>query len=154
MQRTDANAIALQAIRSILGAAHDLTFSLDDGTEVVVKAEQLPDTGWPDSSLEGLDPERDGAWPPRIRLHHRWPTGELRLETYCYWWKSQDSYRHMVGITVRLEGRVAEIAWITFGVAVRGTADGERATILATLSFSRHKPHETPAAWAAWRGAV
>ena len=154
MHRADANPIALRAIRSILKAAHDCTVPLGDGAEATVTVESLPGATWPEGGLEGLDPTQDGPWPPTVRLHYKWPGGEARLRMLCYWWKTRDSYRHLVGVSINLEDRVAEIAWITFALAVRRGADGDEVGIFATLGFNRHAETESRQQWDAWRRSV
>lgn len=153
MSRADANQIALRAVRSILEAAHDCTVPLGEH-RATVTAELLPGTGWPEGGLEGLDPERDGAWPPTVELHYRWPGGEGHLRAVCYWWKTLNSYRHMVGISVRSPERSAEVVWITFGVPLQHAVDGQRASIGATLGFNRHADQESLATWSAWRAGI
>ena len=154
MKRSDANAIALRAIRSLLGAAHDFSFCLSDGREVSVTCSPRPAVAWPDGGLEGLDAEVDGDPPEAVGLHYRWDGGELRMATQCEWWRSQDSYRHLLGVAMRVDGRTAEVGWITFALAIHATADGERARILATLGFNRHKPEESVDSWDGWRRSL
>lgn len=154
MERTDANPIALRALQALVAAAHDTSVPLGDGAEATVTATPLPEPPWP-RDLDGLDPDKDGPWPRSVRLRYRWAGGgDLRLEVRPAWWQTQDSYRHALGLSVVVEGRDAEVAWITVAVPIRRVGDGDAAAVLATLGFSRHKPAESNETWAAWRRSV
>lgn len=153
MKRTDANPVALRAVRAILLASHDLSFTLADGTAVRATSSSIPPTGWP-AEVEGLSEERDGPWPPEVRVHYDWGTGSADVRVCCDWWRTRDRVRHLVGIKIWLDNRVAEVVWSTFGTPLLSATSPGRARVLATLGFTRAKDQEDAAHWNAWRDAV
>lgn len=141
------NPIALRALREILNAAHDLTFEFDN-QRVEVSAEKV-DGVWP-RPLDGLDAAKDGPWPPEVRIKARWAGGSAGLRLRAFWWQTDDSYRHLLGLSVLPSVGKPEITWITFGKPVRDalTKRGVEAKVFADISFKLHtKVGETREEW-------
>ncbi|MCK6513712.1 MoxR family ATPase [Myxococcota bacterium] len=141
------NPIALRAIREILSAAHDLAFEFD-GQRVEVSAER-EDGVWP-RPLDGLDEGTDGPWPPEVRIKARWERGSAELRLRAFWWQTDDSVRHLVGLSVLPSVGKPEITWITFGKPVRDALakGGAEAKVFADISFKLHpKVGETREEW-------
>lgn len=153
MDRIEANPIALRAVRAVLAAAHDTSFTLSSGTRVDVSVEVVAQEVWP-AELEGLDPAEDGAWPPEVRLRYRWDGGEARVRAACDWWKTRDDYRHLVGIGLRSEGRSVELVWTTFGVPIARATGEQPVHIPGALRLKRATDRESRAQWDAWRRAL
>ncbi len=140
MPRDDVNAIGLRAVRHILDAQHDFIHELA-GREVSITASPQPAAAWP-RELDGLDESVDAPWPTPVDVTVAWEDGKVDLVLSCAYWRTQDRYRHMVGLRVALASPARELLWVTVARYVE-LADGEPvATPLAAVPISRRGKDE------------
>lgn len=135
-ERTDANRIALHAVRSILNAAEPLKLTVE-GTPVDVQVERLPAAPWPPYRLEGLDEATDGPLPRSVRASCSWDGGSAVLLVGADWWRTKGRYRHLVGLRAAVGATGQEIMWTTVALPIRDSRDGE--TVPVPTSFSPFK---------------
>jgi len=131
--RTDANRIALRAIKAVLDAAAPLNITVE-GVPVEVHVERLPSARWPARGLEGLDERVDGPLPSAVHAYCKWPGGRTELLLSAAWWPRGSSYRDLMGIRTTVAATGQEIGWITVALRIRAHADGETAQVTAAFA--------------------
>jgi hypothetical protein len=125
VQRTDANSIALRAVRSVLDAALDFEADIG-GKHVAVVATRQPAAAWP-RPLRGLDEEADGPWPSPVEVRAEWSGGSTRLVASCSAWNPGYKQGDFVGLMVAIADSARELVWITVPTVILGREDGDLA---------------------------
>ncbi len=137
--RSDANKIALRALRSMLDAAKPFEVEVAGKKVNCAVARRAPES-WPDRELAGLDRAVDGpTWPGAVDVECNWPAGRTTLRVLVSHWRSTGRYRHQVGVRVRFADRRRTLLWITVPVAVGDAADGTSAKVRASVSTFQRK---------------
>lgn len=78
----EANRTALQVIRKILAAAHPFELTVgDEPVSVTVTGQEAQP--WP-VAIDGLDPERDGPWPPEVHVRCDWQGGQVSFALVAF----------------------------------------------------------------------
>jgi MoxR-like ATPase len=139
--RTDANSIALGALRSILDAAGPLQLVVE-GTAIDVQVERLPAAAWPPRGLEGLDEAADGPLPRAVRVKCVWPGGSTDLLLSVAWWNTDGSYRHLVGLRTAIASSNQEIGWITVALQLREEPDGKNVPVPMAFSVFKRRDED------------
>jgi hypothetical protein len=134
--RSDANQIALKAIRAVLGSAQPFELTVG-GRQVRCSVARGTSPDWP--AVEGLNPESDGPWPPEITVECVWETGRATTTVGCDYWKTTGKYRHLLGLRVRLKDRPRELVWVTVPRYIRNAEDGYSAPIRGAISTVKRK---------------
>lgn len=145
MNRTDANAIALRALAQLLHATPSEEFVVA-GKQVRLHAERLPTIGWPrqpdgsSKALDGLDENRDGPWPPSLRIACKWDGGgTILLASADFWRTVTGSNRHYASLRIGVADHEQELLWVTIPGLVQQAADGETAKLIAWASIRGRK---------------
>lgn len=136
--RSDANRIALRAVRHILGGARNLTLDIA-GTPVTASTTRASDTPWPPKNVERLDQAADGPWPDHADVECRWEGGQVALRVMCDYSRTYGRYRHNVGIRIRLRDRPNTLVWITVPLAIADKDDGSTAKLHASISTVKRR---------------
>lgn len=123
--RTDANKIAMKALRSLFGAVQP--FELDvSGTRVTCSMSPGTTMAWP-ASITGLTRDQDGpAWIPGLAVDCAWAGGKCRLFVEVNYWTS-GVYLHDLCLRVRTDRR--EIVFVNVSNEIEKSDDGGRATL-------------------------
>lgn len=113
MEVAEANRIALQVLRSVLGAAHPLEVSIG-GTAIRVTPSTQP-APWP-RGAEGLNEDKDGPWPPSVLLGCTWTGGRVTLELRASVWRTKKRSKAHLALQVvtsplNREITTNDIAW-------------------------------------------
>jgi MoxR-like ATPase len=146
MNRPDANAIGLRALRRILEAACDFDLQLA-GQTVQIRAQHQPSVNWP-RQVDGLDEQADGPWPTPVALTASWKGGGTDMVLCCDFWRGHGRHRHLVGLKVRIDPTRREVLWTTVPSYVWDREDGQIAPIPASVALSKPYPGESLAAFA------
>jgi len=134
--RSDANHIALKAIRDILGSARPFELSIE-GKNVVCSVAHGDAIAWP--AIEGFNGAADGPWPADVNVECVWDGGRTTFVVGCDYWKTTGRYRHLLGLRVRLKKRQRELVWITVPRYLRDAADGYAAPLQGAVSTVKRK---------------
>jgi 5-methylcytosine-specific restriction protein B len=142
------NPLALRIARSVLDAAHNFRLVIGESTvEFVVS--RVPQA-WPDAGVNGLDEQRDGPWPNKVRVECLWPQGRTALEVQTSYWKDRRRYSRLVSFRVFVPETKRELVWVTLPLALN-VPDGEEAVLAASIAPNRARvdgvfsPSLTPA---------
>jgi hypothetical protein len=134
--RSDANQIALKAIRGILGSARPFELSIE-GKTVACSAAHGAATTWP--AIEGFSAATDGPWPADVTVECVWDGGRTTLVVGCDYWKTKGKYRHLLGLKVVLKKRPGELVWITVPRHLRDAGDGYSVPVQGAISTFKRK---------------
>lgn len=125
------NAVALRALRALLDGAHPFEFGLDHHTvRVAVRREVEP---WP-GGAGGLEEERDGPWPDRVRVEAHWEGGGCALDVRAASWRDSGSDPLKVGLNVWVGRPARDLVWVVFGTHAQAILPTGRVTTWALLS--------------------
>ncbi len=125
--RTDANQIAMKAVRNILAGARPFEVEIAN-TRVACAVSPGESRAWP-RELAGLSQEVDGPdWPPLVYVDCTWQGGRCKLYVECNYF-SGDRYRHDISIKVAVVEPQVEVFWINVANEVRAADDGSIATL-------------------------
>lgn len=135
--RTDANKIALRAIRSLLSGARP--FEIEVGANKVACSVSVREaTPWP-ASIGGLDEHEDRPWPRSVAVDCRWTEGSCRLIVDPYYWDS-GIYLHDLCITVHIDqGR--EIVFVNVSNELEDAEDGKPVKLKVRFYVTKRKSH-------------
>lgn len=135
--RTDANKIALRAIKNLLAGAKP--FELEIGaTKVAYSLSALPAEPWP-AELVGVTEVDDGPWPTGSTIDCRWVEGSCRLQLELYRWTS-GRYLHDLCLRVRTDqGR--EVVFVNVSNEIEKMEDGRAATLGVRFFVTKRKTH-------------
>lgn len=135
--RTDANKIALRAIRSLLDGAKP--FEIDvNGTRVACSVSAQPEAPWPPEA-GGLVAGEDGPWPRAIVVDCTWTNGKCRFSVDVYRWES-GVYRDDLCVTVYTDqGR--EIVFVNVSNELEQVEDRGSAKLRVRFYVTKRKSH-------------
>lgn len=159
MEVAQANRIALQALRSVLGAAHPLDVSIG-GTRIRVTPTAPPTqvdllqtlaaasgaaqpVSWPHGA-EGLDAQKDGPWPPPVLLDCTWKGGRVMLEVRASVWRGSKRYNGQLALQVVTLPLNRELIWSTMASRVLAAEAASTCAIPVSLAlFAREGEQNT-----------
>jgi hypothetical protein len=131
------NRIALQAVRSILDAAHPFEVVVN-GARVTCTVGRGSPPAFP-ATARGLDQGQDGPWPPEVLVQCAWEGGACTIRTGCrattYFWKDGE-----VALELELGERHQQLVWYTLGREFEGI---EASSVPFELGVSIAKRGET-----------
>jgi hypothetical protein len=116
--RTDANRIAIRAIRAILDAAHPLELAVA-GTTVQCVASHRSADRWPEKALPGIDEGTDGPWPRTAAVACTWEGGRCSLEVIC----RPNSRDGQLALSVYLGPRGSQLVWVNIPRRIHDAVD-------------------------------
>jgi 5-methylcytosine-specific restriction protein B len=152
MIRPDANRIALRATRAILDAAHDFTFELA-GKTITVKCTKQAAPAWP-KAAQGLDASIDGPWPTPVTVEASWAGGASRLYLSSALYAPNGQWGHAVSLSTKVAANGREVLWITVGVALDESKDGEAVPLKASVTLPKRDDDEEHASYAAHNASL
>jgi hypothetical protein len=133
--RTDANDIALIAVRNILDGAKPFSVAIQ-GTQVECAVARAAAEGWP----KGLPQTAGATWPAPVDVTCTWEGGScvLRFEAAV---SGGTRYRGNVAARVRVRARPQMVVWVNIAQAVADAADGDTVPAAVAMSTSkRNRP--------------
>jgi hypothetical protein len=134
--RTDANKIALRAIRALLGGGKP--FEIDVGaTRISCSMTAVPAEPWP-AGIGGLVEGDDGPWPGAVAIECRWADGSCRLVVEIDRWRS-GVYLHDLCVRVRTEKR--EVIFVNVSNELEDALDGRPVKLGVRFYVTKRKTH-------------
>jgi hypothetical protein len=118
--RSDANKIALRAIRNLLSGAKPFELRIG-ATAVTCSMTAVPAEPWP-ADAGGLVEAEDGPWPAAVTVDSRWPGGRCALWVDVFRWTSTE-YLHDLCIRVRTAAP-GEVIFVNVSNELEGAEDG------------------------------
>ena len=131
MVHTDAQSIALRAIRTILDAAAPIQLRIGE-VEIDVKPEKLDQPKWP-GNIPGLDEQVDGPWPRPVLLDCSWGTGSVTLRM------DAARYKNRTSLAVSIDKPSQLLAWSTVSQWIGNAGDAEVAPFGIGVSVMKRK---------------
>ncbi len=135
--RTDANALALRAIREILEAARPAEVDVH-GTKVTIKAALSGARPWP-GDITGLNETEDGPWPRKVDVDCTWEKGACKFEVDIYFWPA-GAYRHDLCVNVITDQR-REVVFVNLSNEIDKAADGTLVRPGVRFWLTKRKSH-------------
>lgn len=134
--RTDANKIALRAIRALLGGGKP--FDIDVGaTKISCSMTAVPAEPWP-TGIGGLVEADDGPWPGAVAIECRWAEGSCKLVVEIDRWRS-GVYLHDLCVRVRTEKR--EVIFVNVSNELEDAVDGRPVKLGVRFYVTKRKTH-------------
>ena len=140
MPSAQANKIAFQIARAVLGAAHPFDVAIE-GTLVRVAVSVQGGGSGPEISesrgVEGIDESTDGLWPPPVGFLCNWRGGAVQFELLLDVPRSRGPYEgHLAFHVVTIPSR-RQLVWINLTKRIQDALDAHQSlcSIPANLSL-------------------
>jgi hypothetical protein len=134
--RTDANQIALEALKSIFDAAKPFEVEID-GTKVTCTTARPEPEPWPAGGIKNVPRPANGLLPAPVDVTCDWKTGKcvLRFEVAL----AGGRYDGDVSALVHPVGRSQQIVWFTLGTRIQLLEDGDKLLVKLGVAVGKRK---------------
>lgn len=134
--RTDANKIALRALRSLLGGAKPFEVVVGD-TKVACSLTATPAAPWPQGA-GGIDEASDGPWPSGVAVDCRWEGGGCRFLVDAF---RVPSGKYVDDLCIDLRTEQRGVVFVNFSNELEDAEDGRLVKLGVRFYLAKRKTH-------------